>query len=277
MPYPSPIQLIRQFLEGPLTRPALMRWRHKRFMSKDGFASYSGVFRTFDQARQSLPASPEFDEESLQEEYVSERTKRVFAYDYPVMWWLAAAFRNGGSRVLDIGGSVGVHFYAYQQFLELPKGLQWTVAEVPAVARVGQRLALERGTGALVFCTDFDEALNQSDADIWIAAGSLQYLEHPSISQLLRQSGSRPQHILLNKLPLYDGDAFVTTQNLGANCFAPVHVFNKAAFIESIVAEGYILKDEWAVFDRSLYLPGFADRSLPCFAGLYFVKKPSRT
>lgn len=275
MAYSNPTQLLKQFLEGPATRPVLMRWRHKQFLSPDGFASHFGVFSSFEQARRSLPASPEFDDEALTEEYVSVRTKKVFAYDYPVLWWLASAFKNGGSGVLDIGGSVGVHFYAYQQFVELPKGINWTVAEVPSVARVGARLASERQSASLVFCADLDKAVRRSDADIWMAAGSLQYLERPSIPHLLHQSRRRPQHILLNKLPLFDGDAFVTTQNLGGRCFAPVHVFNRTAFIESILAEGYVLRDEWAVHERSLYLPGFSERSLPCFTGLYFVEETS--
>ena len=273
MSYSRPTQLLRQFLEGPVTRPALMRWRRQQFLSGEGFASYSGVFRSFEQARQSLPASPEFDNEALTQEYVSVRTRKVFAYDYPVLWWLAKAFKNGGCDVLDIGGSVGVHFHAYQLFLDLPKGLRWTVAEVPAVARVGRRLASERQADSLVFSTDLNDALARSDADIWIAAGSLQYLENPSIALLLRRSRRRPQHIILNKLPLYAGDSFVTTQNLGGHCFAPVHVFNRNELIDSIVAEGFLLRDEWAVHERSLYLPGFWERSLPCFTGLYFVSE----
>ena len=272
MPYSQPIHLLRQFLEGPLTRPALMRWRHRQFLSAEGFASYSGVFHSFEEARQSLPPSPEFDDEALTEEYVSVRTRKIFAYDYPVLWWLAEAFGKGGHSVLDIGGSVGVHYYAYQQFLEMPQGLRWTVAEVPSVARVGQRLASERQVESLVFTTDLDDAVAHSDADIWMAAGSLQYLDNPSVPQFLRRSSKRPQHIFLNKLPLYGGDTFVTTQNLGGNCFAPVHVFNRTEFVESIVAEGFVLRDEWAVPERSLYVPGFSERNISCFSGLYFVK-----
>lgn len=275
MPYSIPIQLLRQFLEGPVTRPAFMRWRHKQFLSADGFASYSGVFHSFEQARQSLPASQEFDVEALTQEYVLMRTKKVFAYDYPVLWWLAAAFRNGGHGVLDIGGSVGVHYYAYQQFLELPKGLKWTVAEVPSVVRAGERLVSERQSDSLVFCTDLDSEVGRTDADVWLAAGSLQYLEQPSIPRLLRHTGRRPRHILLNKLPLYNGQPFVTTQNLGEHCYAPVHVFNRSAFINSIMAEGYVLRDEWRVHERSLYIPGFGDRSFSSFSGLYFIEETS--
>ncbi|SFN29036.1 hypothetical protein [Variovorax sp. OV329] len=75
-------------------------------------------------------------------------------------------------------------------------------------------------------------------------------------------------------MPLYDGEDFVTAQNLGDSCFAPVHIFNRARFVESILAQGYVLRDEWAVFERAFYLPGHAQRSFPCFAGLYFTVEP---
>ena len=275
MPYPRLAQRLRHFLEGPVARPALMRWRHKHFLSADGFACYFGVFRSFEQARLSLPVSPGFDDEALTEEFVTVRTRKVFAYDYPVIWWLAQALKNGSCDVLDIGGSVGAHFYAYQQFLELPEGLRWTVAEVPAVARAGQRLAAERRAGSLVFSADLDDAVAHSDAEIWLATGSLQYLERPSIPQLLLRCRRPPDHILLNKLPLYAGDAFVTTQNLGHRCFAPVHVFNRNELVDSILAEGFRLRDEWPVHERALYLPGFPQRSFVCFSGLYFVRDAS--
>ena len=273
MAYPRLAQGIREFLEGPLARPALMRWRRKQFLSAEGATCYFGVFPSFEQARRSLPVSSAFDTEALTEEYVSVRTRKVFAYDYPVLWWLARAFKNSNLNVLDIGGSVGVHFYAYQKFLELPKGLLWTIAELPAVARIGKRLAQERQAKALVFKTDLHDAVTCSDADIWMAAGSLQYLEHPSVPDLLHRSRKLPEHILLNKLPLYGGATFVTTQNLGCRCFSPVHVFNRNEFIDSIVSEGFQLKDEWPVHERAMYLPGFSQRSFPSFSGLYFAKE----
>lgn len=275
MAYSTAVQLLRGVLEGPLTRPPLLKWRRRQFLSPDGFASYFGVFSSFDEARRFLPSSPEFDEEALTQEHVSVRTKRVFTYDYPMLWWLSSAFKKGALGVLDVGGSVGVHYYAYRKFMPMPHGLRWTIVEVPAVARVGERLALEQQAASLVFTVDLMDAVSRSDADIWLSAGALQYLEHPDLAALLRRCEKRPQHILLNKLPLYDGDNFVTTQNLGNRCFAPVHIFNRRRFVESLVREGYVLQDEWSVYERSFYLPGFAERSFPCFSGLYFVaEKP---
>lgn len=177
----SPTQLVRNFLEGPLTRPSLMQWRQRQFLSRQGFASYFGTFASFAEARHFLPPSREFDEEALTAEYVSVRTRKIFTYDYPVLWWLSSAFGSGSSSILDIGGSVGVHHYAYRQWLQMPEDLRWSVVEVPEVVRVGRRLAEAQAARALSFSTDLPETVSRTEADIWIAAGSLQYLETPPL------------------------------------------------------------------------------------------------
>ena len=265
----NPLQLARKALELPVLRPAQMHWRHQEFLLPSAHAAYFGVFEDFTQARASLPPSREFDNPALAREYVEVRTKRVFTYDYPVMWWLERAFASGATRILDIGGSVGVHYYAYQRYIVIPENVLWQVVEVPAMVHIGQQMAQQNHAHGLQFTTNLASALN--GADIWIASGSIQYFEDAHPSNLLRQLDLRPRHLLLNKLPLYDGEDFVTTQNLGEGAFSPVHVWNRNEFVRSICMRGFLLQDAWDVPDRSLLLPGHPDRNIPTFAGLYFV------
>jgi len=270
MAYSSASQVVRQILEGPVTRPALLRWRRRQFFSEAGFAGYFGIFKDFSEARDWLPDNPEFDHAALAAEYVNVRTKKIFAYDYPVMWWLERAFRDGATKVLDIGGSVGVHFYAYQRYFEMPNQLSWRVVEVPAIASIGREMAKQAGASALSFT--HTDALRQALAghDIWLSAGALHYLDNGRPADLLAQCEIRPRHILLNKLPLYDGEDYVTAQNIGAGRFAPMHVYNRQRLISEIEVLGYALCDEWQVPERSLYLPGFPERCIPAHSGLYF-------
>jgi putative methyltransferase (TIGR04325 family) len=270
----SPAQIVRELLEGPVTRPALLGWRRRQFLAKEGFGFYFGLFDSFRAARAWLPPSPEFNHDALATEHIEVRTQRVFAYDYPVMWWLDRAFRDGARRVLDIGGSVGVHYYAYRLYMELPPELTWRVVEVPAIVSIGRKLTAERPAAGLVFTDDLEEALTSTDAEIGISAGALQYIEDARPGDLLERSKERPMHLLLNKLPLYEGDDFVTTQNIGEGCFAPLHVFNGDRMIRAIEERGYTMRDRWAVHERSLYLPGHPERSFPSFTGLYFVAGP---
>jgi len=267
----STAQIIRQLLEGPVARPALLRWRRKHFLAKEGFGFYFGLFDSFAAARACLPPTPEFNNDALATEFVEVRTRQVFAYDYPVMWWLDRAFRHGARSVLDIGGSVGVHYYAYRLYMEMPPDLTWLVVELPVIVSMGRKLMTERPSAGLAFTDDLEEALTSAGADIWISAGALQYMEDARPGDLLKRSREMPMHLLLNKLPLYEGDDFVTTQNIGEGCFAPLHVFNGDRLIHGVEALGYTLRDRWAVHERSLYLPGYPERSFPSFTGLYFV------
>ncbi len=254
---------------APLMRPAVLHVKRRQFFSPQGFGDCFGVFDSFDAARAWLPRSAEFDEAALAEEYVQVRTQRVFAYDYPVMWWLERAMRDdGAATVLDIGGSVGVHYYAYRRFFDMPANLHWHVAEVPAIASVGRELAALNNASALHFTQDF--AHSAAAADVWLSAGALQYVEEGRIDRMLEKTGARPRHILLNKLPLYRGPDFVTTQNIGAGCYAPVHIYNRLRFVRGIEAMGYTLQDEWSTPERSLHLPGHPDKTIAAFSGLYF-------
>jgi putative methyltransferase (TIGR04325 family) len=272
MVYPGASQIVRQILQGPAAWPALQqRWRRQKFFSEAGFAGHFGLFKSFAEARSSLPPSPEFDHAALAAEYVDVRTRKIFAYDYPVMWWLERAFRDGATKVLDIGGSVGVHFYAYRRYFDMPKDLSWRVVEVPAIAAIGRKMASQPDAhaSALSFADELAPAL--SGNDIWISAGALHYLDNARPAQLLQQCEVRPRHILLNKVPLYGGEDYVTTQNIGAGCFAPMHVYNRRRFVKEVEALGYTLREQWQVPERSIDLPGFPEHRVPSFTGLYFT------
>lgn len=263
---------VRDLLEGPATRPLLLQWRRRHFLSPEGFGFYFGVFDSFEAARRSLPPNPEFGNEALAREYVDLRSRKIFAYDYPVMWWLDRAFSQGATRVLDIGGSVGVHFYAYRAYMGMPAALAWRIVEVPTIVTLGRKVAAERGATALHFTDDLGEALRGEGADVWISSGALQYIEEGRPADLLRRSATLPAHVVLNKLPLYAREDFVCTQNIGHGCFAPLWVFNRERLVRGVEALGYVLRDEWAVHERSLYLPGYPERSFPAFSGLYFSR-----
>ena len=264
-------RVVRRLLDGPVARPVLLQWKREHFLSNLGHGCHYGVFESFPEARASLPQSKEFDQAPLAAEYVEVRSKKVFPYDYPMLLWLLRAFQGDATSVLDIGGSVGVHYYAYRRYIRMPAALTWRIVEVPTIAAIGRNLAATSGATPLSFTEDMTEALISAGSDIWISAGALQYVEDARPAQLLGRCLMRPKHILLNKLPLCPGDDYVTTQNIGSGSFAPLHVFNRSRYIEEIEAIGYTLWDKWDVPERSLFLPGFPERSLPSFTGLYFV------
>jgi len=271
MPTNSLRDVLLRIKDKPLVRPVYLRWKRGQFLSPGGYCAYFGIFDSFIAARAWLPPNPEFDHEPLAAPYVNVVSKKVFPYDYPVMRWLERALNDGSTSVLDIGGSVGVHYYAYQPYIDMPSALSWHVIEVPAMVAIGRDLARTNAAAALTFSDQLDEAIASRAYDIWISAGAIQYMEHGRPDQLLQKSRLRPSHVLLNKVPLYDGPDFVTTQNIGKGAYTPVHVYNGARFVQDIEALGYVLRDRWEVPDRSIHIPGHAERMCPHFTGLYFA------
>ncbi|WP_221885702.1 methyltransferase, TIGR04325 family [Variovorax sp. MHTC-1] len=228
------------------------------------------MFDSFKAARAWLPNSPEFDDAALSE-HEDVRSKKAFPYDYSFMWWLDRALRDGASSVLDIGGSIGLHCDANCRYFRMPDAPKWRVVEVPSVVLAGKHLAARNAAAALSLSESLDESIGTPCEDVWIAVNAIHYFEDARPDQLLKKCARRPQHILLSQLPLYNGEDFVTMQKIGEGAFAPVHVYNRARFIQDIKALGYTLWDRWAVQDRSMELRGYPERSFPSFTGLYFV------
>lgn len=265
-----PLQTI---LRGVKKAPGIRHWNQQRkldfYLSPRGYGAHWGRFESFAEARAWLPASPEFQLETLADEYLEIRTQRVYTFDYPVMYWLRRAMEAGAARIFDIGGSVGVHYFAYRKYLpDYPPALEWHVSDLPLVTRRGRELAARENEPSLTFTDAMDASL--IDHDVWLAAGVLEFIEDSPLDQLLAQARRRPQHVLLNKLPLHEGDDFVSTQNIGHGCFVPHRVYNRARYVAGIEALGYRLVDSWDVPERSFIIPGQPAASFDAYTGLYF-------
>jgi putative methyltransferase (TIGR04325 family) len=242
--------------------------RYERvFASSAGFGHCRGVFETFAEALRSAPkgAPLGFDHEQFAGDF-GERFATILPHDYPVLFWLRRWLVPGG-KVFDLGGYTGSQFHAYRPYLDNPGSLDWTVCDVPKVVERGRELAKERGYRRLRFT---DCAEDAEGSDVLLAAGSLQYIESPSLPRLLEGMKTRPRHLLLNKLPLYDGPAFVTLQN-GGPVFVAQHVFNRAALLNQLARLGYRLADSWDVPGFSTEIPFQPRRRVPTFTGLYLT------
>lgn len=252
----------------PVFRDLWKRERLGYFLSTQGGGLHYGRFGSFAEANAWLPKNPGFDLASLTDEYLEVRTQRIFAFDYPVMFWLREAFESGARSVFDIGGSVGVQYYSYRRYMKFPSELVWRVSELPVVCRLGREYAQKQGATAMQFMETLDVASIADD--IWIAAGVLEFLEKTSLPDLLAQAAARPRYILLNKLPLWKGEQYVSTQNIGAGSFTAHYVFNREQFIDSVKAQGYELLDSWDVPERCYQDPLEPERDFANYSGLCF-------
>jgi putative methyltransferase (TIGR04325 family) len=258
--------------------PILGDFYHQRRFRRH-LTACQGVFQTFAEAERSLPNahigySPleEVDPTKMAQYSANRRIGQLDSVDYPVLPWLKIALEQG-AHLFDFGGNVGVSYYAFQSYINYPTNLRWVVCEIAAIAAAGEALIAElaqtgdRQTTGLSFTTEFAEA---EGSDILFSMGALQYVE-TSLSQLLTPLKQRPQHLIINHVPFYDGETFVTLQNIGYG-FAPYKIQNREAFLTSLYDLGYELIDEWKI-SRTCYIPFHPKRKVNAYYGFYLRSK----
>ena len=182
--------------------------------------------------------------------------------DYPVLLWLKSAFADS-STVFDLGGNVGLAYYAYRRFLNYADNLQWLVCEIPEIVKAGQKIAIEKNINNLSFTTDFTKA---DGNEILLTCGTLQYLDE-TLPELIARLQVKPKHILIHHVPFYDGESFTTIQNIGYSC-CPYKIQNQKEFIDRLISLGYKQIDRW-VIHRSCSIPFHPNRA-SSYYGFYF-------
>jgi putative methyltransferase (TIGR04325 family) len=249
----------------PVLRMLLEAIYRKRF-SGNAWGAYYGVYESFKDANRAAPRTKllGFNNAAYAQEF-EDRLSRALSFDYPVMFWLGRLVEPG-TQLFDYGGHRGTNFYAYSRYLKYPAGFKWIVCDLPEIVKAGEELARRKKRSEISFTTSFSEA---SGVQILLAAGSLQYIEAPPFAVSLAALSVPPRHLLLNKLPLYEGKQIVTLQN-GGPAFHAQYVFNRNDFIDSICAVGYELIDRWDVPSHPGRIPFHPEASFRSHTGLYF-------
>jgi putative methyltransferase (TIGR04325 family) len=209
----------------------LRRRRYDREFEANRDANmFRGVFATFAEAAASAPPSLPLGYDNPQSAAMyMDRTRKVYATDYPVMFWLQRLFAEGRARIYEVGGHVGVSYYAYRRYLAYPQALRWTVHDVPAVMEQGRRLAAEKDSARqLGFSDRFDEA---SGCEVLLAQGSVQYLPE-LICDRVAALAARPAHVILNLTPLHERLSYFTLQSVGT-AFCPYRVSASGEFLRA--------------------------------------------
>lgn len=256
------------FIDTIKQMPPMLVWREHRYERE--FAhhtnSFRGVFNSFEEA---LASAPKTKAKGFNvDEFVGffdNRRNQLFLYDYPVLFWLDRILCEK-SRVFDIGGNTGIHYVAYRPYLRAWDQVQWEICEVPVVVEAGKKFAEREGYADHLSFTD--NIWNAEGADVVLSSGTLQYIDKPSLQDLLASLKKAPDHLLLGKLPLYSGRSYVTLQNGGPH-FVAQRVFNRKDFLGRLNELGYRVVDEWQDPSRSCHVPFHPECSVPVFTGLY--------
>ena len=259
--------MIRSF---PVVR-ALRRWRYGlRFVGRYGVGCCHGRLATRAEALAAAAAAAAaagghrlgYDHAAAADMYDG-LLHTVQARDYPVLFWLRGLVGEATS-IFDLGGHIGLTYYACRRVLDLPPALRWTVCDVPAVVARGAALARARGDTALHFVADPAQA---SGADVLLASGVLQYLEEPC-DAILRRLEAPPRHVLVNMLPTCERGEFWTVQNIGVS-FCAYRVARTGALVEQVAPLGYDLVDQWEEPSRTFRLPMYEQDGPIVYRGYY--------
>ena len=183
--------------------------------------------------------------------------------DRPIVDWLGKIL-NAKTKLFDLGGSVGMCYYAYQEFLTIPGSARWTVCDVAAAVGEGSRIARERGALNLAFTTRRED---MDGSDILLTCGALQYIPD-ALSGILKGLKRPPRHLLINRVPFSDEKQFYTVQNQG-RAYAPYKIASRSEFAGSLEALGYLQVDAWSV-PRNCEIPFHPRHSAGAYHGFYF-------
>ncbi|TCV93339.1 putative methyltransferase (TIGR04325 family) [Luteibacter rhizovicinus] len=262
--------------ERAASLPAIRHWLEARY-AREFFAHsalthnmYRGVFETFAQAQASIAQTrPSGYDNTPSAELYRERTRRVYINDYPAMLWFSKLFEAGCTSVFDLGGHIGIAYYAYQRYVTFPEEIAWRVLDVPAVNVAGAAWASQHDNlGRLTFTAHRDDA---DGVDIFFAAGSLQYLDY-TLADLLGGLQTLPRYLLLNSVPIHPSASYFTVQNMGTAC-CPYRITSERDFLHGLKALGYVLRDRWENPHRSCVIPFHDDRSLDRYFGFCFERE----
>ncbi len=266
---------LHDLLDVALSAPLIGQLRSQRFdrFFRNGVmpGACRGVYQTHAEAAASAPTTLPlgYDHNSAGQLY-PERLGQVYPGDYPMMLWLTKAFAEGVTRVFDLGGHVGLSYYAYQPYVRYPDQLQWEVLDVPAVAARGRELAAQRDARkALAFVPSFDHA---SGADLLFTSGCLQYLEN-SLPAMLSELDVKPGWVLINLIPMHDVFDFWTVQSI-EGAFCPYHVQRDATFFDAMRALGYTVVDRWVNAEKRCAVQFRPEHSVEGYVGAAFRLTP---
>jgi putative methyltransferase (TIGR04325 family) len=248
-----------------------LRLRHeRRFAANRSSNLFRGVYGSFDEALASAPPGRPtgYDDPGPASMY-AHRLDIVEPRDYPVMFWLQRLLDAGARRVLDLGGHVGVKYYAYGRYLALPPHLRWQVMDVAAVVARGRELAAERDPSRRL---EFTERFEDADgADVLLALGSLQYLPW-TLADGLVGLRSPPPAVIVNGLPLHATRSFFTLQSIGTS-FCPYRIQAEPEFLASLERVGYSVEDRWENPEKSCEIPFHPEESLDRYHGFLLRRR----
>jgi putative methyltransferase (TIGR04325 family) len=221
-----------------------------KFLSNEKENLFFGDFDSFEAARAAVPSGMHVGYEGAPGAPMM-YSPQICTWDYPAIFWLADAFGHGMTSVFDLGGHVGIKYYAFRRLIQYPEALRWMVSDVRSVTAAGEDLARQRQSGhQLRFCHGFDLA---SGVDILLLSGSLQYLPM-RLSEILQALPLKPRRLILNITAVHASRTVYTLNSIGC-AICPYRIQFADELLSELRQHGYRRRDVWRNDGKSITIP----------------------
>lgn len=237
----------------------------KKFIENNSENLFMGSFENFAAAEAGVPTEKPVGYDNA-EQAKGFYSHQIYSYDYPALFWIGRSLDEGMRSVFDLGGHVGIKYYAFKRVLSYPENLRWTVCDVPGVVKTGRELAIEKAsTGQLSFTTDFRDA---SGFDVFFASGSLQYLPQ-HIAEILASLPVKPRRIIVNTAAVHPERTLFTLNSIGF-AICPYRIQHHDELLAELGNAGYKRRDGWRNDGKPIEVPFVKGGDLPFYAGCCF-------
>jgi putative methyltransferase (TIGR04325 family) len=236
--------------------------------------SFSGSFGSYPEALQAA-RSPGYQESvpiARTLATIAERRDRIgrapsVVLDSRVMQLLSAFLLaidrppGGSIKVLDFGGSAGIHFFSLVPFLSRKWKVDWTICELPELARASAETC-----GSQIRFVSALEQLGQERFDVALASGSLPYVPEPRLTcQALLD---RCDALIVNRTPFIESPTdrlTVQEVQVGGNVVRyPAWFLSRERWFEQIGGRSFTIELFWPAPEDQAFL----DSEPLVFAGL---------
>lgn len=255
----------------PILRGITDRQALASFIANRDQNMFYGVYERWEDAEKAAIAYGKSGYDNQESADLYKFMMRITPHDYPALYWLSRSLAEGMSSVFDVGGAIGIKFYAFKEHLSAWPNLRWRVQDVTAVAQRGREIAAERGvTPQLEFTDRFAEG---DGADVLFASGVVQYLPQ-RLGEMLAGYRQLPRRIVVNTAAIHAQHEFYTVNSIGT-AFCPYRIQTQAGFIGSLSRLGYRVKESWVNVGKPMTIPFRPDYSISDYSGycLDLVKK----
>lgn len=249
--------------------PGVLQWRKwryaKAFASLERTNLYSGVYDSYESALASAPDTKPtgYDNDDAAAMYAN--LEVPLPSDAPAIEWIQRAFDEGSRQLVDLGGHVGIKYYAFRPALRWPEDARWEVCDVPTVARRGADLANTRGVQESLRFTADTGCLEH--AETLFASGSVQYFP-VALPDMLRALTRLPTWVIVNRAALHPTRSFFTLNSIGVS-FCPYRVQAEPEFSAAMTELGYSVQARWET-PRAFRIPFEPDHDFDQYVGLVY-------